>query len=227
MKHFLIMMVGMMAATTFSATQDIELSAMKDTFGRSNERNLNNGASKHLIVAHSPNIRTIVAFDLSGVTNEIAGAEFKIHQQNSMPDPITLVIAPMAQTENNAAWGEGAGALGTKGQNSRPGDACYVYSAFRDTPWESANGEHVISLGDPKLWETRIATLDNQEWTEGKWITVPVPNVSVLEQIRKSEHQTVTIGLWGMGGQGLYNISSKESEHAPKLILKTKEGKGG
>ncbi|VGO23047.1 hypothetical protein [Pontiella sulfatireligans] len=206
---------------------EVTLEATKDTFGRSNNRNRNNGGSSALLVAHNASAWTIIAFDLSAVTNEIGSAEFQFRKNNTMAKPISLVVAPMVQTKNNAAWGEGAGNLGAKGQNSKLGEASYAWSSFRDVPWESASGAALVGLNDSGLWNAPVARLDGLPWQEGQWVAVPVVEVSLLETIRQSEFKTATFGLWGTAGYGLYSISSKESGSAPKLVLTLKEARGG
>ncbi len=203
--------------------ESVELKAAKDAFGRSNERIQNSGGSVQLIVAHAPNIRSIVAFDLSSVTNEIVSAEFRFRLGNTMPEPVSLVVAPMVQTEVNSAWGEGAGNLGVRGQNARLGEACYARSMFPDTSWESAPGNSIDDLGDPALWLPPVAQLKGLEWKEDEWVTVPVGDVAMLEKIRASDNRVVTFGLWGTGGNGVYSLHSKESGDGPKLVLGLKE----
>lgn len=203
--------------------ESVELTAAKDTFGRSNERTGNSGGSAQLIVAHAPNIRSIVAFDLSSVTNEIVSAEFRFRIDNTMPEPVSLVVAPMVQTQANSAWGEGAGTLGVQGQNARPGESCYARSMFPDTSWESAPGSTVEDLGDPALWLPPVAQLKRLKWTDGEWVAVPVGDVAMLEKIRASDDRVVTFGLWGTGGNGIYSLRSKESGDAPTLVLGLKE----
>jgi hypothetical protein len=205
------------------AATELVLETSKDTFGRSNSRTRNSGASKELLVASSPGVRSLIAFDLSSVTNEITAAVFKFRINDTMPAKIDLLIAPMVQTEANTAWGEGQGNLGVKGQNSRLGEASFAWSAFRDVPWEAADGSPVVNLMDSKLWKTPLKQLNDIPWVEGQWLDVAVDDVSSLETIRNSEHQTITFGLWGKSGNGLYQISSKESGHPAKLMLTLKE----
>lgn len=218
-----VCLVGCIVATSFGGSSTLVLKASKDNFGRSNKRNRNNGASEKLSIAHAPNIRTLIAFDLSSVTNEIVGAELRFRQHNSMPDKISLVVAPMVSTTNNAAWGEGSGNLGVGGLNAQSGESCYAYSAFRTVPWESANGDPLVNLGDPKLWQPSVATLKGLKWQENQWVTAPIKNASLLEKARKSETPTLTFGLWGNAGNGLYFISSRNSQWAPELHLTLKE----
>jgi len=205
------------------AAKPLVLEASKDTFGRSNKRNRNSGASAELFVAHVPNIKTLIAFDLSNVSNQILQVEFRFRQHNSMSDGISLVVAPMVNTTNNAAWGEGLGSLGTQGQNSRPGEASYAFSAFRDVPWESAAGDTLANLADSRLWKSPVATLNGLEWKQGTWVRVPIADVALLEKIRKSKTPVITFGLWGKAGNGLYSISSNNSEWPAELRLVLKE----
>lgn len=202
------------------------LNPSKDGFFRSNQQIHNNGGSTELYVAQAPSFRVIMAFDLSTVTNQILGAKLRFLQANTKENPISLVIAPMVQTTNNAAWGEGTGNLGAVGQNARPGSACYLRSAYPKVSWESSDGSAVPDIGAPALWKSPIASLNNLQWTTGKWVEVPIKPVSLLENIRTSTTKTITLGLWGTSGNGLYAIASKESENAPELILKVKEAKG-
>lgn len=211
------------SAISVVGAEPLELTASKDTFGRSSERNRNSGASEQLLIAHAPNVRTLIAFDLSVVTNEISGAEFCFRQHNSMSDPVSLVVAAMANTSHNVAWGEGAGNLGVRGQNARAGEACYAFSAFRDVPWETLTGDAVENLGNAKLWKPPVATLNRLEWEAGNWVRVPIPDVVLLEKIRKSGTPTITFGVWGKAGNGLYSISSNNSQWPAVLQLDLKE----
>ncbi|MCF7818536.1 MAG: hypothetical protein K9M54_11715 [Kiritimatiellales bacterium] len=217
------LMVGcVLAGAVFAG--ELDLTASKDSFGRSNQRNRNNGGCDQLAIAHAPNIRTIIAFDLGGVTNEITGAELQFHQNNSMAEKISLVVAPMVSTSNNAAWGEGLGNLGTNGQNSRPGEASYAFSAFRDVPWESAPGVPVEGMGSPSLWMPPVALINGLQWEEGRWLRIPIKNAAVLEDFRKSNVPVVTFGVWGQAGNGYYFISSRNSKWPPVLHLTLGKG---
>lgn len=220
---FVAILIGCVAATSLADGDALVLKASKDNSGRSNKRNRNNGASESLVIAHAPNLRTIIAFDLSSVTNEIVGAELRFRQHNTMDEKISLIVAPMVNTTNNVAWGEGAGNLGAGGQNSQPGESCYAYSAFRDVPWESIGGEPLADLGDAKLWGTPVAALNGLKWQENRWLRVPISNVTLLEKISQSSAPTITFGLWGKAGSGYYVISSKNSQWAPELHLTLKE----
>ena len=212
-------LVGPLAAET------LVLKASKDSFGRSNERNRNNGKSETLLVAHAPNIRTIIAFDLSGATNRIVGATLRLHRHNTMPEPIGLVAAPMVNGPRNSAWKEGTGALGTKGRNALPGEACYGWSAFPEVQWETASGDPVRDLGDARLWQAPIASRKFQ-WQEGEWIDIEIKDVRALEAMRASGDPTITFGLWGTSGNGIYAIGSRESGKSPELVL-VLDGKNG
>ena len=221
-KYLIVLAAALLLAGDLIA-EPMVLKASKDSFGRSNDRNRNNGGSETLFVAHAPNVRTIIAFDLSGTTNRIVSAVFRFQQQNTMPDELSLVVAPLVQTTHNAAWGEGAGALGTKGQNSRPGEACYAWSAFPEVQWENASGQPVTSLGDSQLWGTPITARINLQWEKGEWVEIKVSDLQWIEAIRSSKNPTLTFGLWGTGGNGLYGISSKESGNAPELVQTLEE----
>lgn len=218
-----------LAGLTFAVAvvaEPLELTPSKDTFGRSNKRNRNSGASEFLLIAHAPNIRTLVAFDLSGVTNEIIGAEFRFRAHNDSSTKVNLVVAPLVNTPNNIAWGEGQGNLGVQGQNSKFGEACYAFSAFNDAPWESAPGVPAVNLGDAKLWGAPLAILKGVAWEEDRWIRVPIKDVTVLEKIRRSDLPSITFGVWGNAGNGFYFISSKNSKWSPILHLDVKGNKG-
>ncbi|VGO12956.1 hypothetical protein PDESU_01510 [Pontiella desulfatans] len=220
---FYLLSILAAASTALGTTNILELEASKDTFGRSNQRNQNNGGSPVLLIAYAPSIRSIVGFDLSGVTNEIVGAEFHVRMKNTEPGPVRVVVAPMAQTTNNAAWVEGGGSLGVRGPNARPGEVSFGMRAFRDQPWESAAGVALKGLADSALWEAPIATLENLAWTKDVWIKVPVGNIAWLEKTRASSAPVVTLGLWGTAKDGFFELYSKDGGHAPKLILTLKE----
>ncbi len=213
----LAMLVGMTGA------EEQILKASKDTFGRSNKQNHNSGANEYLLIANAPNIRTLIAFDLSGITKEITHAELRFRSHNTLPDKISMQVAPMVNTPHNVAWGEGGGALGAQGQNARLGEACYTYSSFRDIPWESEEGKPVAHLSDSNLWKSPVAVLDPLDWQEKGWISIPINDSTLLEDIRNSKMQTITFGLWGKKGKGLYLISSNNSPWPPELHLQLKE----
>lgn len=222
---FTVFLLGCVAVTAFGEKEPLVLSAAKDNFGRSNKRNRNNGASETLAIAHAPNIRTIIAFDFSSVTNEIIGAELRFRQHNDAPQKTTMVVVPMVNTANNAAWGEGSGNLGTGGQNAQPGESCYAYSAFREVPWESASGKALANLSDPELWGNPIAAVNGFKWEATRWVRIPIKDAALLEKTRISETPTITLGLWGKAGNGFYFINSKNSQWPPELHLTLKENK--
>jgi hypothetical protein len=202
---------------------EVVLKAAKDNSGRSSLRNNNNGRAATLTIANAPIIRAIVAFDLSSITNEIVAAEFRFRQNESNRNPLSLVVAPMAQTTNNASWVEGGGNLGAIGQYARIGESCYAFRSFMSGRWESASGGSVTDLGDPQLWGRPIATLNGQSWTANNWIRIPIVPVDLVENIRKSNCKIVTFGIWGVAGDGYYFISSNNSQWPPELRLTLKE----
>lgn len=199
--------------------EPVTLKASKDMFARSNERNRNSGGSKQLLVSQVPYIRSLIAFDLSDVTNRIVEATFRFQQQNNVSDALDLTVAKMVQTAHNAVWEEGAGAAGVKGQLAQRGEATYGCRAFPDVQWERESGEALPDLNDDRLWETPFAMLSGLEWKQDAWIEIKVDDVQLLEMIRKSENPILTLGLWGTSGNGLYAIKSKESGTAPELVL--------
>ena len=202
--------------------EELKLVSSKDTFARGNERNRNSGANTHLLVMQVPHVRSLISFDLSGITNEIESAEFRFRMHNDVNSLINLVVVPMVNTKNNANWGEGKGVFGNKGTFSKLGESCYVYSAFNTIPWESKSGASLVNLADSSLWETTIP-LNNLVWKTGEWVSVKLTDLKMLEEICSSESPMLTLGLWGISGNGYYRISSKESAHAPELILMLKE----
>jgi len=213
---------GCVAAGASAKDTPLVLKASKDNFARSNYQIRNNGGSENLYIAHAPNLRVLIAFDLSEVTNEIVRAEFRFHQQDSNPAPVNVVVAPMVSTTNNAAWGEGRGSLGARGQNARLGDSCYAFSAYRDIQWESASGKKLQNLATSSLWKSPVATLGGIEWKD-EWVKVALNNATLLEKARNSKTPVVTFGIWGTSGNGLYSIGSKESKWPPELHLVLKE----
>ena len=221
-KICIIVFTGYMAISALAENTTSVLKPSKDNFARSNYQIRNNGGSKNLYIAHAPNLRVLIAFDLSEITNKIIRAELRFHQQDSNPVPINLVVAPMVSTTNNATWGEGRGGLGARGQNARLGDSCYAFSSYRDIPWESASGKKLKNLAASGLWKSPIATLNGIEWKE-EWIHVAISNADWLETIRKSDTPIMTFGIWGTSGNGLYSIASKESQWAPELHLVLEE----
>lgn len=201
------------------------LKASKDSFGRSNQPHCNSGASPILYIAQAPNIRTIIGFDLSVVTNRILNATFRFQQKNSADQEIALTVAPMVQTTNNAAWKEGGGSLGAIGQNAQLGESCYGWCGYPDTQWEDASGAPVTDLGSPQLWGTPLVSNEAQSWEDGQWVEIPIKNIHLLETIRTSNDPILTLGLWGTSGSGMYAIASKESGNAPELVLVLQETK--
>ena len=220
----IVILTGWVATLSFAA-EPIILKASKDTFGRSNKRNRNNGASETLVMAGAPNIRSLIAFDLSSVSNEIVSAELRFHPHETAPEQVSFIVAPMTHTERNAVWKEGIGNLGVQGQNARLGESCFAFSAFRDVPWESSNGEALTGLNDAKLWETPAAGINGKIWQKDRWVRIPINDVSVLEGLRKDANSTITFGVWGTSGDGLYYISSNNSQWAPELHLELKESR--
>ena len=218
-----IILVGSLAMISLGADEPTILKAAKDNYARSNEQIRNNGANTALGIASEAHIRTLIAFDLSSVSNQILSAELQFRPAKSAAEKINFTVAPMVNTTNNTAWGEGKGFLGTSGQNAQKGESCYVRSAFRDTPWESATGKPLTNLGDSKLWGTPIAQLTQQYWEEGKWFTIPIHDLALLKKIRNSTTPILTLGIWGTDGNGLYFINSKESQWAPILKLTLKK----
>lgn len=204
------------------ATEQIVLRAAQDSFMRSNKRNNNSGANPFLVVAHSDQIRSLIAFDLSSVTNRILSAQLRIRQHNTMEEPLTLVVAPMADQRK---WVEGDGALGVNGQLAAPGVSCWGFFAFPEGKWKSAAGAELVDLKQPELWKAPVARLSGVAWSEGRWLEVPLNSVSDLEAARSSAFPVVTYGLWGVGGSGQYLISAKESSFAPELKLMVEKEK--
>ena len=220
----IVILTGWIATLSFAA-EPIVLKASKDTFGRSNKRNRNNGASETLVIAKAPNIRSLIAFDLSSVSNEITSAELRFRPHETASEQVSFIIAPMVHTERNAVWKEGVGNLGVQGQNARPGESCFAFSAFRDVPWESSNGDALTGLSDSRLWETPVAGINGKNWQKNRWIRIPLNDAALLEGRRKDVNNTVTFGVWGTSGDGLYFISSNNSQWAPELHLQLNEGR--
>ena len=211
------------AGLVLAATgESVALKASKDMFARSNESYRNSGGNQQLLVAHVPYIRSLVAFDLSDVTNRIVKASFRFQQQSNVPDAVDLTVARMVQTAHNSAWEEGAGGTGTlgvKGRTALDGEATYACRAFPDVQWERESDKPVPDLGDDRLWETPLAILSGLEWKQNAWVEIKIDDVQFLEMLRTSENPILTLGLWGTSGNGLYAIKSKESGTAPELVL--------
>lgn len=205
--------------------EELTLKASKDFFGRSNERIRNSGGSSTLYVAESSNIRTLIAFDLSGVTNTIQSAVFRFQQKELNETPVSLTVAPMVQTERNTAWKEGRGALGARGENALEGESCYGHSAFPKIQWESARDKPVVDLAAASLWSKALVSAKPTEWKAEQWVEIKISDATWLEKIRTSEQPIVTFGIWGSSGKGYYTINSKESGKAPELVLTLEEEK--
>lgn len=203
--------------------QMVKLEATKDTFGRSNERNNNSGATEFLLLAPMPGVISLVGFDLSSVTNEIVDAELSFRIFEPAREPLSLKITAMVPQEDNETWNEGSGSLGIRGQNARIGEATFQWRAFRDQSWKSEGGKDVLNLMDSKLWKSPSIELKKVEWTKGAWISVQLKDVALLEELRNSDGKVVTYGVWGTAGNSVYKINSKESGHPARLTLKTKE----
>ena len=161
----------------------------------------------------------MVSFDLSAITNDIATVELRFRQHNTVEIPIRLVVAPMVHTPNNASWIEGTGVLGVRGRNAEAGEATFAWRAFREKPWELKNGVSKAGLMETKLWLTPIMKPTDFQWIENTWVKIPVDNVARIEKIRKSNAKTISYGIWGIAGKGMYLVSSKESGFAPALII--------
>lgn len=217
-REFFVLLFGVVFCLSATA-EPLVLTAAKDSFGRSNERSCNSGASSVLYLSESSNIRTLIAFDLSEITNKIESAVFRFQQQSSSDDPLVLTVAPMVQTKRNAAWKEGRGALGAKGQNASEGESCYGWSAFPDTPWEYDVDKTVVDLADKRLWKQPLISAKKTAWVADEWVEITVSDLALLEAIRESDNPVLTLGLWGTAGREYYAIHSKESGKAPELVL--------
>jgi hypothetical protein len=201
---------------------EIELEVVKDNFARSSVRNGNSGANPELFIVPVPEMVALFAFDLSSVTNEITGAEFSFRIMKANAQPISLVVAPMATTSNNASWVEGTGNLGALGQNATLGESTYQWRSFRDHSWEDEGGKAVLNLKDSKLWNTPIAKNMSVDWIEGNWVTVSIDDLSFFDEIQEGDVKLVTFGLWGTAGNEFYSINAKESGEPARLVLKLK-----
>jgi hypothetical protein len=69
MKKWISIIVLWVAFCSAAGAEPLALKASKDSFGRSNERMRNSGASSVLYGAQSSNYRVLIAFDISGVSN--------------------------------------------------------------------------------------------------------------------------------------------------------------
>jgi hypothetical protein len=227
MKRIYVWVVLSCVVTSLFAAENkpLVLTPTKDSFVRSNEQIRNSGKSEALYIAHRSNIRALIAFDLSGITNEITRATLRFHPHESRDEKISMVIAPMVNTKNNVDWGEGRGNLGYRGQFALDGESCFLFSkrGDKDVQWESKTGRALKSAMESGLWMTPISRLNGLKWDQGSWVSVSILNLAVLEDIRTSDLRQITFGLWGVGGNGLYLISSKESRWSPELILELKE----
>lgn len=225
MKNWISVFVLWVAFCCAAGAEELTLKATKDSFGRSNERMRNSGSSATLYVAQASNIRALIAFDLSGVTNKVENAVFRFQQKESNETPVTLTVAPMVQTERNAAWKEGRGSLGARGRNALEGESCYSHSVFPKVQWESAPDKPVVDLAAASLWSKALVSAKRMEWKAEQWIEIKISDAKWLEEIRTSEHPIVTFGIWGSSGNGYYTINAKESGKAPELVLTLEEEK--
>lgn len=200
----------------------VTLKAEKDNVTRSNNRTRNNGANPVIYIARSPVARSIFSFDLQGITNEVESAVFRFRQHSTAKSASSFTVAPMVYTANNYAWGEGTGNLGLNGQNAGVGNSCWAASALTVHSWEDADGNPLSGIAEPALWKSSIAQKSNVAWEEGQWIEIEVP-VSLIEDARKREKASLTLGMWGTDGAEFYFISSNNSSWAPELVLQLKE----
>ena len=217
-----ILSLGILAGSAALADENmVELSASKDTFGRSNNRNGTSGGAPFLLLAPVPGITSIISFDLSSITNEIMGAEFSFRIQETNTEALSLTVASMVHNEKNGKWMEGAGNLGIRGQNAQIGESTFQWRAFRDRAWLDGDGRNARNLSDETLWRA-LTELPSVEWSAGSWIVIRIDDPAFLEEIRTHEMQTVTFGLWGTSGNGVYKVDSKESGQAAQLKLTVK-----
>ncbi|MDF7800617.1 hypothetical protein P4C99_14160 [Pontiellaceae bacterium B1224] len=225
MKNFNTIALSVLMSCSFVVADDfnVELTASKDTFARSTDRNSNSGASEYIMLAPMPGTIGLIAFDLSSITNEIISAEvlFRIHE--SSRTPLSLMVSPLVYNEMNPKWIEGTGNLGIRGQNATIGEATFQWRAFRDQPWQDNDGEKVVNLMSSDLWNPPIHTFSSVNWDEGIWLSAPMDDPALLEEIRTNDLPTVTFGIWGTSGNGVYKVSAKESGHPAKLSLTLKE----
>jgi len=210
---------------SFASGEDlkIELTTSKDTFARSTDRNGNSGANEYVMLAPMPGTIGLLAFDLSSVTNEITSAAFSFRIHEDSRTPLSLTVSPMVHNEKNPKWIEGTGNLGIRGQNARIGEVTFQWRAFRDRPWKDENGKSVVNLMSSNLWDSPLEKKSSVKWDAGTWITVQVDDLTVLEEIRTNKVPTVTFGIWGTSGTGVYKISAKEGGHPAKLSMTVKE----
>ncbi|MDC7230581.1 MAG: hypothetical protein PQJ48_09745 [Sphaerochaetaceae bacterium] len=212
-----ILVLGMAAGAVFGEENVVELTASKDGFFRSNHRTKNSGASKILLLSAMPGVTSLVGFDLSDVTNEVASAEFSFRIQDDSETPLSLTVATMALNENNGLWIEGEGDLGLQGRNARVGESTFQWRSFRDEDWVDAKGRSAKNLMDSRLWN-EVEHLSDVKWKAGETIRVPL-DPALLESVRSMEVPVITFGLWGTKGDAVYKIDSKESGHPAVLTL--------
>lgn len=212
-------------SSSFAGGEDlnVELTTIKDTFARSTDRNGNSGANEYIMLAPTPGSIGLVAFDLSSVTNEITSAAFSFRIHESSRTPLSLTVSPMVHNKNNPKWIEGTGNWGIRGQNAALAEVTFQWRAFRDRPWEDENGKTVVNLMSSDLWKSPIEKRSSVKWDAGSWISIQLDDPAVLEEIRTSEFPTVTFGIWGTSGNGVYKVSSKEAGYPARLSLTVKE----
>jgi len=213
------MLIG--ASVFAQESEKVELTASKDAFGRSKERNRNSGAAPFLLASPIPGVASIVGFDLSSVTNEIESAEFSFRILEDEQTPLSFTVSFMDHNDKNGTWVEGRGYQSLKGQLAELDESTYQWRAFRDRAWLNAEGRTVRHLRDEDLW-TELASQSSVPWKAGNWITISIEDPAFLEEIRKHEVQTVTFGIWGTRGNGLYKLDSRESGNPAKLNLLVK-----
>jgi len=227
-KWEVLLVAGCFSLSTWAETTNkmVTLTASKDNTVRSNEILNNNGGNPKLYIVGVPYIRTIIAFDLKQLvpTNKIEQATILLHFENTNDKLVSFVVAPMVQTTNNNAWGEGVGNLGVQGQKANTKESTFIFSAAHNTPWESSNGKTVSTITDASLWQTPVATFKNSSWKKDDVLRITL-DPKWLESIRNSNMKTITFGLWGSSGDGYYFLSSRESNFPPKLQLTLEKDK--
>ena len=227
----LMLIVG----SCYAEEETLQLNALKDTFGRSYARNANRGISEYLVISSSPAYCSIVAFDLSEVTNTIVDAEFGFYMRDTLRDPVRFSVAVMVHNDQNSRWSEGSGGeillhgdetidiqKGEAASNlyAREGECTYQWLAFRNTPWVGKSGKAARNLGDRNLWLTpQYYSIGKNGWTEGKRFSCSMLDIGLLEEIRQLEMPVVTFGIWGLRGKGIYLIHSRESGRGPELNI--------
>lgn len=232
-----LVLAFVLVASVFGETNVVELAALKDTFGRSYTRNANRGKSEYLMISSTPAVCSIIGFDLSSITNEIIAAEFSFCARDAEhKNALSFTIAPMVGNEQNNSWIEGTGFLNigenaheiqkSEAANNRParfGEPTFQWRAFRDKPWLNQDGKPVRNLMDQKLWySTQSFSVEKGGWEAGRWIVCPIQDSELFEEIRKTAHPVVTIGIWGTSGKGSYLIHSREAGQAARLTLTLK-----